>query len=140
VVLATGTQGGTIGSGIRPPFSLVPRDPGHESGIYGEEVKLEGKVSDEYFEAYVDAHDEGERVEGPTDAVCRIAAFWAVDNLGKARMPCASHWGHGVKDWQDDTVIYNSLQSSVEDSDASGIAEKLSCCAFLCEWNVLGWL
>jgi hypothetical protein len=64
VVLATGTQGGTIGSGIRPPFSLVPRDPGHESGIYGEEVKLEGKVSDEYFEAYVDAHDEGERVEG----------------------------------------------------------------------------
>jgi hypothetical protein len=43
-------------------------------------VKLEGKVFDEYFrvEAYVDSHDE--RMEGPTDAVCRIAAFWAVNS------------------------------------------------------------
>jgi hypothetical protein len=49
-------------------------------------VKREGKVFDEYFEAYVDAHDEGERVEGPTDAVGRIAAFWAV-NVGRLVYP-----------------------------------------------------
>jgi hypothetical protein len=42
-------------------------------------VKLEGKVFDKYFEAYVDAHDEGERVERLTNAECRIAEFWAVD-------------------------------------------------------------
>lgn len=39
-------------------------------------MKLDGKVFDEYLEVYIDVYDEGERVEGPTNAVCRIAAFW----------------------------------------------------------------
>jgi len=73
-------QGGTIGSGIRPPFALVSWDPGYESRVEGEVVKLESKVFDEFLEAYVDAHDEGERVEEPTDAVCRVAAIWPVDS------------------------------------------------------------
>jgi hypothetical protein len=37
-------------------------------------------------------------------------------------MPCASHWGYVVYDRQDNTVLYSSLPSSVE--DPGGIAEE----------------
>ena len=52
-------------------------------------MKLYGKVFDEYSEVYLDAHDEGTRMEGPTDVVCRNVAFWAVKNARRGLYsPC----------------------------------------------------
>jgi len=53
-------------------------------------VKLDGKVFDEYFEKYVDAH-ERERVEEPTDTVCRIAEFCPVNSARGGMYACALH-------------------------------------------------
>jgi hypothetical protein len=85
VVLATGRNDWRDQTAL----ALVSRDFGYESGVQGEVLKLDGKVFDEYLEVYVDAHDKGERMEGPTDAVRRIVAFWAVNNArGGLYAPC----------------------------------------------------
>lgn len=109
----------------------------NESGIYGEEVKLEGKVFDEYFEAYIDAHDEGERWRGLRMRCVELRCFglWTI----LARFECPVHRIGAMELRTGRAIPLSTIRYKAQLKIRIRVALP-SCCALLCERNAVGWL